>query len=457
MNIRFLSGIAGVLLAFTAAAQTSNILDIDGGEATVTGIYIKDLASGRVIVDHNSQLALTPASVTKAVTSATALATLGPGHRFTTRVTLEGSRSDKARGKWNGNLVIHASADPTTGSSEFPSASGFTDSIIAGLRRLGINAISGTVIITETLSDAGPVPQWEAEDIAWPYGAGLYGFNYNSNTVRIYPNTATTEPPSNLKITVKPSDNGRTDLLRGVNSQNITVWASKQNLKNKRWNTSATIPDPAAVYGSMLKTGLRNAGITISGKKASVNAKPDELTVYNHRSPSLAAICRNFMKRSDNLFAEGMLRALRPGETREKCLKAEKEFWSDKGLSTRYAIINDGSGLSRSNRLSPRFLGDMLEWMARSEWADTYLDFFPVAGIDGTLKSFLSKTSLKGRLAMKTGSVSSVQTYAGYKIDADGKPTHVVVVMVNGFFCPRGALRRQIEKYLLEIFDNSQI
>ena len=94
----------------------------------------------------------------------------------------------------------------------------------------------------------------------------------------------------------------------------------------------------------------------------------------------------------------------------------------------------------------------MLEWWTKSPAASDYINFFPLAGIDGTLKSLLAKTRLKGRLAMKTGSMASVQAYAGYKVDAGGHPTHVVVIMVNGFFCSRSSLRKQTEAFLLDTF-----
>ena len=69
------------------------------------------------------------------------------------------------------------------------------------------------------------------------------------------------------------------------------------------------------------------------------------------------------------------------------------------------------------------------------------------------MKGFLAKSELEGRLALKTGSVSSVQCYAGYLLDKDtAKPTHVVVVMVNGFFCPRKQVRLAVERLMLEKF-----
>ena len=81
-----------------------------------------------------------------------------------------------------------------------------------------------------------------------------------------------------------------------------------------------------------------------------------------------------------------------------------------------------------------------------------YIALFPKTGCDGTLKNFLSKSRLKGQLALKTGSMDGVQCYGGYKLNENGEPTHIVVIMVNNFFCKRKELRKEIERLLLQIF-----
>ncbi len=439
-----------LLLALPAGART-NILGIDDGDATTVGIYIKDLSDGKVLADHNSRLALTPASVTKSVTSATALMLLGPDFRFTTTAGLTGRRSPSDRTRWEGDIVVRGSGDPTLESSEFKSARGFTDSIVAAVRRLGITSITGKVTVIDDMKDAGQIPNWECEDIAWPYGAGLYGFNYRGNYVKAYPDKGSTSPASTLKIKVNTWSETSVDQLRGINDDNLTVWASARTRRNKDWSINSSNPSPAYSFVAALTDALRAAGIS-TGPKAVTARGAAPTVIYTHRSPAARYILRNLMKRSDNLFAEGMLRALVPDGSRDDCIETEQDFWRENGLNVKSTVILDGSGLARADRFSPRFLAAVLEYMAASRYAEIYADFFPVAGIDGTLKSFGAKTSLKGRIAMKTGSISGVQTYAGYRLDRSGHPTHVVVIMVNGFFCSRAALKDRITKYLLNIF-----
>lgn len=434
---------AVVCMRTTAAGQC---LDFDGEGATSVGVYIKDIGSGEVMVDHNSELSLTPASVMKAITTASALSVLNPDSCFSTPVVLRGSKGPS--GTWSGDLVVRAVADPTLESNSFKNNLGFADRIVSALKAKGITRITGAVVVEGSLSDAGPLVQWEIEDVVWPYGAGLFAFNYRDNSTTLYPNTGKTRPEvPGLKVTVRRQD-GPNNLIRGVNSNNILVYT--RNTKDTRWALDVSVPDPAAVFRAELKSKLSAAGITVGSKSA--GAKGGETVLLRQKSPRFSEIMRSLMIHSDNLFAEGMLRSIAPDASRKAAIKREKELWATRGINTSCTLINDGSGLTRANRLSPRFIGDVLEWMAKSDKAALYASFFPKAGREGTLKNFLKDTRLEGRVALKTGSVSSVQCYAGYVLDDARRPTHVVVIMVNGFFCPRREVRRGAEDLLLKNF-----
>ncbi len=438
---------AWIICAAVLPAHSQTLLGIDGEESTSVGIYIKEIGSGgNVLVDFNSGMALTPASVMKAVTTASVLSLEGASRRFSTPVVLRGNRSGNV---WNGDLVVNASGDPTLESDNFRSRKGFCDSIASNLRRMGISEITGDIIVRESLKDAGPILQWEAEDIAWPYGAGLFGFNWRDNIVKVTPLTGAIEPAApGLEIEVRPSDGGN-NLVRGVYSNKLVVFT---NTRDRRWAINVSVPDPAAVFGAQLSGVLAARGITVNRNTRQSTQSAPTTPVYTHTSVTYGEIMRSLMVRSDNLFAEGMLRTLAPNGRRKDAIAREKELWNNRNINADHTIINDGSGLTRANRLSARFIGDILEWMATSPHAEQYAGFFPKAGREGTMRGFLSDSYLKGSIALKTGSVSSVQAYAGYKLDAEGNPTHVIVVLVNGFFCPRRDVREATEALLERTF-----
>lgn len=446
--LKLMKFIATVLMCIATAASAfaaePAALGFDGEEAASVGIYIKDLRTKKVVLDVNSQHALTPASIMKCVTTASALSICGADTSFATRVALEG---EAAGDTWKGNIVVTASADPTLESDNFRARKGFCDSIANRLQAKGIKRIEGSIRVVEDLKDAGPIVQWEVGDMAWPYGASLFGFNWRDNISRIKPATGecTPEVPG-LEICLEKARGN--DLVRGVYSNRLMVFTRDPN--DRKWEINTTVPDPAAVFSAQLVRTLRARGIEVTDESVNGGGTPKPL--YTHRSARFADIMKSLMVRSDNLFAEGILRAVAPGGTRKAAINRERELWATRGINTRYTLIDDGSGLSRANRFSPRFLGEVLEWMASSRMASTYTTFFPRAGRDGTMRGFLAKSKLKGTVALKTGSVRSVQCYAGYKLNAKGEPTHVIVIMVNGFFCPRREVRKACESLLEKTF-----
>ncbi len=90
-------------------------------------------------------------------------------------------------------------------------------------------------------------------------------------------------------------------------------------------------------------------------------------------------------------------------------------------------------------------ISDILHSMARSR---SYAELFPIAGRDGTVRNFLKRTPLEGRMALKSGSMTGVLCYAGYMLDKDGRPTHSVVIMVNNFTCTSTKVRSAVSTYL---------
>lgn len=432
-----------VALAVAPTVASAGVLGIDGEDATSVGIYIKDLSTGEVLVDCNSRLALTPASTMKAITTASVLSTLPSDSTFVTVAGLTGHADGST---WQGNLVIKSSGDPTLESENFKSHLGFCDSIVAALTRRGIRRIARGIVVEQTLPDAGPILQWEVEDIAWPYGTALHGFNFRDNYTHVTPATGKIDPPvPGFEMCVEEARHN--DLVRGVYSNRLYVYTRDPH--DTKWTIGASVPDPSAMFEAEMRAKLADAGISVGEPMAADSAFTP---LFTARSMPFAEIMKSLMVRSDNLFAEGMLRTLAPGAPRMQAIAREKAMWTDRGIDASHTKINDGSGLTHSNRLSPRFMAEVLEWMARSPKGGEYVRYFPRAGRDGTMRGFLAKSKLKGQIALKTGSISGVQCYAGYKLNQRGEPTHVVVIMVNGFFCPRKEVREAAENLLTDLF-----
>lgn len=447
-NLKLLFAIAVTAFALEAAAQAR--LGFGSEAAATVGIYVKDLATGKVLAQNDAQRSVLPASVMKSVTAASVLTALGPDFQFVTPVYLYGRQSAQSDAEWNGNLVVESCADPTIDSELFDDKPSFATEIVRGLKHLGINHISGRIIISQSLEQPGYGPEWEIGDVAWDYGAGLFGFNYCDNKCSVWPQSGRTRPHQpGMKVTVIDSDNG-TEYLRGIDSDSLVIYARRPK-DPSTWRTTASMPDPAAAFEYELGVALAEAGITVRGRD--IDDESERLLVCNHYSPEIFDMLRQMMVESHNLFAEGMLRALAPDQGRRQALEREKDVLALIGASTVHCKICDGSGLARADRLSAKFVSDVLEGMAKGRYASQYAALFPKAGVEGTVRGLMSKTSLKGRFALKSGSMGGVQCYAGYKLDANDKPTHTVVILVNSFYCSRGELRGAIENFLLKTFN----
>lgn len=452
MKKSFLTKYIFLLLSLTLLSSVQvdaqSVLGVKGEYSSSFGFYIKDLKTGKVLFESNADKALVPASITKSFTSATALSLLGADFRFKTKVTLENYKLSK--GNLNGRLVVHAAADPTLESEFFMENRGFCDSIASRLSKLGVKNFNGEIVVADTLPDQGQIDSWTIDDTPWAYGAGFYGLNYKDNTSYLWPATGKTKPViPGLNVVLHRARS--TNLSRGIGSSTIHVYAPRKTLADKNWKVVTTMPDPAASFVEELKEALKEEGISFTPTAISSGKNKSAKTLYIHCSPALEDILHSLMVRSDNMFAEGVLRALTPGKSRSDALDAELSLWQSRGFDTDNVTIMDGSGLSRADRISPVFMAKMLEWMAKSKMAEKYISLFPVSGVDGTMKNFCKDNRLSGRLAFKTGSMSGVQCYAGYVLAADsGSPTHVVIIMANSFFCSRSQLKTAIENFLLE-------
>ena len=448
-----LLAIALSLVVFVAGYSQSILKSPSTRSATV-GLVVKDLATDSLLIVHNYDKSITPASVMKSVTTASAMLRLPADFRFATEVAFTGKLK---KGVLDGNILVKASGDPTIESRHFPENAGFVDSIVATAKRLNIKSITGKIIVDRSVYDDGGVSQyWLLEDLAWDYGTGHYPFNYRDNDFKLtIGNGGFSSEPKLDYITVKnqlkKGKRNNVNLTRAEGSFDFYLKGCAASPNAKRTYNCAN-PDPSLLFESELKAMLKKEGISLEGADKHSNK---EVAKYVHYSPVIDDVMHSLMVRSDNMFAEGMLRAAPIDDeeiTVEMSSMHEVELWDSLGVDVSGISIMDGSGLARTDKLTPHFESDMLTYMARSEYAERYVNLFARVGLEGTLKSILKDSRLQGKLALKSGSMRGVQCYAGYKLDDDNRPTHVIVILINNFSGGRADLKTAIGRYLLETF-----
>ena len=446
----------------TAVARFVNSKAMRNAKA---GVCVIDITTGEVVASANRNTPMIPASVTKLITSATALKALTPGYQFKTSVTTDGKIS--ANGTLNGNLIINGGIDPTLESRYFPEHESFIVRTIQELKKRGIKRIYGKVIVNSSVCPEPGVPaRWEDADVVEDYGAGIYALNYSDNRCSLIFDVSgknariidTLPHQRNLRIRnnvrIVRGKNGRWTpaASRRKNTNTITVSGAVRR-QNNLVELKTTTPDPADALTCDLTEAIVCEGIPVMNK--TLKPRKGRTALFTYTSPRLEEIVASLLKRSDNMYAEAVLRAiaLKNGFTssREIALQREQDILKIWGINYNGQTIYDGSGLSRSNRYSPYFLASIIYKAAVDHTiGQQFPALLPVCGYEGTVKSLMKGTALEGKIVLKSGSMNGVQCYAGYY--PAGRPRYAVVMMANGFRCNYGTLKSSIERLLLNLF-----
>jgi len=437
------------------------------------GVCIQDM-SGKEILSHNRMQSLTPASVLKIITTATALERLGKEHRFITQLAMDTLLENK--------LVILGYGDPTLGSeyiNTVPMA--FLDKWVAEIKTKVGSAAVDLEVADSYFGYKGVSRKWMREDMGNYYAAGSYGISVFDNTYKlffntknsdVYPQIVKTEPympdilfTNDLGRNKTGEDNG---YIVGEPFSNRRLLTGDIPDGRQSFSIKGDIPDPGLYLGQKLAERLQNNEITVRAVSTARSAyfkeerqlrqtlKPS--IFYTHYSPPLKDIIRVVNVRSNNHYAEHLIRQV--GRSKNSVdiyfdpliegINITLDFWKSKGIDTDGLFMYDGCGLSPSNAVNPQFICDILRYMSNeSKNADAFLASFPKAGIEGTVRNLLKGTRLEGKVYVKSGSIANVQCYAGYYIE--GTKKYVFAVMVNNYGKnSRREIVKAIEKLLLE-------
>ncbi len=471
MNRNILILLLTLLIVTPLHAHTaiSHLLSHPSLQGASVGVVVLDVASGEVLASHQPDERFTPASLLKVVTTATALQLYGSDYQFATALEARGTIDQW--GTLHGSLHLVGSGSPTLG-SEWGSASdaAFLSLCVEAVQQAGIKRIAGQVVADASrLGSEGVSPKWLWEDMGNYYAAGVYALNYADNLYRLTlrstavgstPTVVATQPPMDItfqnQLVAAPNSKDSAYIYGAPFSSQRYLYGSIPAQRSS-FVIKGDIPNPPQHLAQTLVAKLTNSGIAVDSGATYTFASPQAsqegvvIPIYTHQSLPLGEIVAVTNQRSNNLYAESLLRLVAQQAattaTATQGVAQLRSYWQQQGIATSSLTMYDGSGLSPLNVLSPRFIAEVLRWVKLySPYVTTFEQSLPTVGQTGTVRNLLYNTALAGKLHLKSGSMQGVLCYAGYS--DSGK---VVVVMINNYTTERTAVQRQIEEMLLSL------
>lgn len=402
------------------------------------GVVIKPVDRDDAIYKVNGEKLMMPASSLKVLTLAVAAEKLGWEYHFETKVFAVGSVRG---GTLHGDLVVVGSGDPSIDDWDGNATHLFED-WVTQLKAAGISTIDGRILGDDrAFADDAIGLGWAWDDLPAGFAAGVSALQFNEGNVqlRLGPGDAVgdkaiaTVSPDFAGLTLVnniltgPADSAASVTRRRLPGSSRLELRGTLPLRGRPYSQTASVDNPTQYFVNALKVALIAGAIPVTGAAVDIHdlaAPPSHdglVPIITYQSPPLSMLATTMMKLSQNQFAEALFKTL-GGGTWEGARAAEREALQKWGIDPATTNLADGSGLSRYNYIAPATMVAVLQHVARSErLRSAYQSTLPIAGRDGTLELRMKATAAEGRAFVKTGSMTSVRTAAGYVTTADGQ------------------------------------
>ena len=412
--------------------------------AEALSVVVLPVQAGGPRLQHQATQARNPASLMKLVTTAAALDILGPPFTWRTQVYMDGPVRD---GVLQGNLYLQGSGDPRLGVEQLWL-------LMRRIQGLGLRQIQGDIVLDRSVFNV-PVQDpggFDGEPLR-PYNAAPDGLliNYKSLLLQFTPDVANkvarvhVEPPLagvKLPATVPLSSAECSDYRGGLKADfqqplNIVLAGSYPlSCGEKTWPVAYTDPErfaARAVHGMWLQLGGQLSGSLRDGV-----VPPHLKPVLFHESPTLAEVVRDINKYSNNVMAQQLFLTLSLNQSPQQnqnpaSLEASRtvlqNWWRERFGEQDVPVLDNGSGLSRQERITPQGLARMLQTAYISGAMPELMASLPITGVDGTLRRSRSRVS-QGWAHLKGGSLRDVTALAGFVHTPSGRRL-VVVGIIN--------------------------
>lgn len=439
------------ILAARADAQLPGpvraALGAAGLAESAIGVVVERVSDKYRVINHQADRSFQPASTMKLVTSAVALERLGATHRSRSELR---SSAGVASGVLQGDLVLRGSADTDLNTAAFRG-------MLLSLRQQGINEIAGDFLLDRSFfsparMDIGVPPFDESPEFQYNVIPDAISLNHHlleltidstASDVRVRANTPLDGLTLASALTTVDGeckdwdDNWQPPVVAQMSEGAVRITLQGQYPKNCVTTTEINVLDRTDYEARLFRALWRELGGRFSGNVREGGVGDSGKLLAEHRARALPESVRIINKTSDNALTRSIyltLGALNesgdlPASTAARAEQAVRAWLHAKGVSDAGLVLDNGSGLSRTERVTPQLLSDVLRTMTRSPLAPEYLASLPIVGVDGSMRNRLKESPAAGHARIKTGSLRNVAAIAGYVYNSDNELCTIVALI----------------------------
>ncbi|MBI2471437.1 MAG: D-alanyl-D-alanine carboxypeptidase/D-alanyl-D-alanine-endopeptidase [Planctomycetes bacterium] len=462
-NIFILAFICGVFFTQFLEANVTSPNNLDGRiQLLLNNPSLKNVSYGISVVSIKKNTPLFSyrdndlfciASNMKLLTTAAALEYLGQDFEYKTSVEAHGII--KTTGELDGDIIVRGSGDPNLSGRFYKgNITAVPESWASAVKNRGIHMITGDIIADDRVFDRIYTnPNWPENQLSEWYCAPSCGLSFNDNCVDI--TLVSDKKPGNaVMLSVDPNTSYFTIFNNCISTSNKKEHAysiyrkpgtNQIFIKGKFWINASpgkswvNVQNPALYLATVFKEILGKNGITVQGNARVIDETDSFNSDLEKITETVSTMKQSILvtnKNSQNFYAEQILKTLgsqiKGKGSSSAGIEVLHAFMSKLGFSPDEYQIEDGSGLSKGNKLSPRIITTLLTYMSKHPYSSVLYGSLPVSGIDGGLRRRMVSSRYKNKIHAKTGYIAKTSALSGY-IDTLNGDTLAFSILMNNF------------------------
>jgi D-alanyl-D-alanine carboxypeptidase/D-alanyl-D-alanine-endopeptidase (penicillin-binding protein 4) len=414
----------------------------------------------------NADVSVNPASTMKLITTYAALEMLGPTFQWKTEFYTDGTLSN---GVLHGNLYLKGGGDPKLNMEKLWL-------LMRDLRANGVQQVTGDLVLDRSYFKQPVLPEFNDDggDDNAPFLVKPDALMINLKALRFVARNdggkvlVSVEPPiasihidNQVKAVASKQCTGDVRYNPVTQADGISVVVSGQLGDGCNSQTYLSLLDHPTYAAGAVRAIWSELGGSIQGQDRQAVVPKDAKLLARAFSPDLAEIIRDINKYSNNTMAQQLFLTLgaqyRTDADTDDARAAQRvirQWLAKKGITAPHLVMENGSGLSRAERVSAREMASMLQAAWKSPYAAEYMSSMPIVGMDGTMRKRLKRTAMAGEAHIKTGTLNTVRAIAGFSRDDNGNTWAVVAILNDSK--PWGA-HSILDQALLDLYKQPQV